>query len=213
MTDRPILFSGDMVRAILAGKKTETRRPISHKHPFEVTNAFTGHHWPYFEPYVADIDTPLPCPFGSAGDRLWVRETWSTMAPYPCVLWEDGASPAVRSADLSEVQLAYWRRRVVYRATQPEVCQPTRWKPSIHMPRWASRITLPVAEVRVEQLQDITEEGALREGLEAREILGRPCSWLSFAELWDGLYGAKEDLSWEANPWVWVVRWGEVTDD
>jgi hypothetical protein len=211
--ERPILFSAPMVRAVLAGTKTQTRRIA--KFP-PTTSAFVvsperdGKWWPTNRgDYVGG---GIVCPYGEPGDRLWVRETHaqfavgnrSGVAPQ-CVAYratcdEDGGFDYVNNGD--EIM----RLKV------------TKWTPAIYMPRWASRITLEVTRVRVERLHDITEEDARAEGVEAMDgmfdevelcriakIAGSSYEdargW--FAALWCQING--ED-SWRANPWVWVVE-------
>lgn len=149
--ERPILFSGPMVKAILAGKKTQTRRLVK---------APRGS-----EPSHAGVD--FGCPYGQLFDRLWVRESWQC-----------------NHADQD-------RSKVNYRADGRDRLL---WTPSIHMPRWASRITLEVTDVRVQRLQDISEEDAKAEGAEGRE---------AFASLWDAINGNR--ASWASNPWTWAI--------
>ncbi len=131
------------------------------------------------------------CPYGQIGDRLWVRETWAINP-------DDGGA--------------------VYRATDPdwEVCEGWAWRPSIHMPRWASRITLEITDARVERLQRITEEDAIAEGCDHKvqyvngtEFVGEPCCKHDYANLWNGLYAAS-GYGWTVNPWVWVVAFKRV---
>jgi hypothetical protein len=167
--ERPILFSTPMVRALLAGTKTQTRRIVK---PQPVTSG--------------DRDTFL-CPYGQPGDLLWVRETHYV------------ASAGYRDG----------RDRVIwYRATEPEA--PCSWTPSIHMPRWASRITLRITGVRVERLNDISNEDAAAEGWpgpdEQNSIASAyPIAW--YSRLWEQINGRS---SWERNPWVWVVSFERV---
>jgi hypothetical protein len=190
MRERPILFNGDMVRAILEGRKTVTRRAVksdliqSDRAPLE-TSPGRFHFW---------CSGEHASPFGAPGDRLWVRETW---AP--------GAT------------------RTMYRAgCNPCYLPPSgRWKPSIHMPRSASRILLEVTAVRVERLQDITEERAKAEGVRAIDGMkwhtleeaaaGIPMrdhtALDAFSALWECING---EGSWAANPWVWVIEFNRV---
>jgi len=228
MKERPILFSGAMVRAILGGSKTQTRRVI--KTPGSKTLAdirrnpdndawYKDHVWSMrnrggmWGDYT-HMRFMQFCPYGQPGDRLWVRETWAHDAASveACrVVHEDamGGSPY----------------GPYYRATEsaPETL---RWIPSIHMPRWASRILLEIVSVRVERLHDISEADAIAEGIERM-----PCAvpdtklwrnytpdngWTpnlcipenSFRSLWALING--ED-GWDANPWVWVVEFKRVT--
>lgn len=189
MKERPILFSGPMVRAILDGRKTQTRRvvkpqPVGRQRVIEglahVTHGMNpaddGAVW-----YVGDCisaGVEIRCPFGSPGDRLWVRETWQVFEH------EDLSVDALTLRHV-EGQLA---GDVVFYADDPDEAV-DRWRPSIHMPRWASRITLEVVSVRVERLADISESDAKAEGYaSASEFLGAP--WA---------------VSVGQNPWCWVL--------
>jgi hypothetical protein len=226
VTERPILFSGPMVRAILEGRKTQTRRvvaPLSKRFPVvnlrlvggRVNPEYSGRHddpmswgWPYAEDGAhAPIGSWLEwCPYGRAGDRLWVRETF--------------CGPVLHSTDGQLVELYHYRASEEQpRNHRGEVIQ---WTPSIHMPRVACRLVLEVTGVRVERLQDISRDDAIAEGL-TKEI-GQIETWwlngldtcghfLSPAEcyrwLWDSL-NAKRGFGWAVNPWVWVVEFRRV---
>lgn len=192
MKERGIIFNGEMVRAILDGRKTQTRRIIKDctvgRDPIskfiQIGKKFIGC-------YPEDVPELIRecCPYGVPGDRIWVRETWA----------EAGAS----APDLK-----------LYRANYPEHV-PThyenvppddeiRWTPSIHMPRWASRITLEITGVCVELLNDISEEDARAEGISgssARDVKE------AYAALWRSIYGSD---SWRANPWVWVIEFKRI---
>jgi hypothetical protein len=169
MKTRPILFNGAMVRALLAGTKTQTRRVAKGLALEWLSEGF--------EPaFVADDANGL-CPYGHPGDRLWVRETWRPV---------------------NEVHADY---AADYNASDLGSLGP--WKPSIHMPRWASRITLEIVSVRVERLQDISEGDAIAEGV-GGDVTVTPCFSVDrYRELWESINGPG---SWEANPWVWVVE-------
>jgi len=216
--ERPILFSAPMVRAILEGSKTQTRRivkpqpPDDHPHPQECMGE--GYWWNDDDTDRDDLsfwpsyDNCLPCPYGKEGDRLWVREAWAVhgvlyddLAPRdihastPRGCWEDGDS--IWFAADGEMPLA-WQGKC-----QPE--QRGKWRPSIHMPRWASRITLEITGVRVERLQDISLGDCMAEGCPFPNIAKEtdPIEW--FAELWESI-----NKHWDANPWVWVVEFKRV---
>lgn len=181
-TERPILFSAPMVRALLAGTKTQTRRAVKPT-PRRVDGGVPYHDaptWAHAEPGSAVVR----CPYGRRGDRLYVRETWA--APHSM----DGHTPRFMPRDT----------RVHYAATEDR--DGLLWRPSIHMPRWASRITLEVTEVRVERLQAISEADARAEGFElgAPPCTDAPIRW--YRHLWDQINGAG---AWDANPWVWAV--------
>jgi hypothetical protein len=226
--ERPIPFTGEMVRAILDGRKTQTRRVVKPQpsFPFGVkqivlvddpwhNDAFVGtpaegmmgdgprekqfHCEDYAGNLVARFDAT--CPYGQPGDRLWVKETWQH-------LHNDG-SPLERLPD--------WEKTPVHCFYRADESDPTalpvsgKWRPSIHMPCWASRITLEITEVRAERVQQISEGDAKAEGCGLgctvkSERFGRYMSagQFAFAELWDSI-NAKRGLGWEANPWAWVI--------
>lgn len=236
--ERPILFSGPMVRAILAGEKTQTRRVVKPQPPYEgirlngpesyhpavAKNGFLTPGEPVFGIYDDEGEYGCVCTYGSPGDRLWVRET---------VYCDDGNG--INDFDATSVP---WEH-VYYRADgecceQIPECQCSfigkpKWTPSIHMPRWASRITLEVTGVRVERLQDISEADAKAEGVEIA-IPGTtwyrdynpgkqdaihpdphyglcPDAYASYESLWGSINGPE---SWAANPWVWVVEFRRI---
>lgn len=199
--ERPILFSGDMVRAILDGRKTMTRRVVKiAQHPqAERVQHFEGLRWDWLRYDGLRLST-FKCPFGKTGDRLWVRETFRLSDPNDCACYEPCRC---RSG------------QPMYRADGHYHDMEYKWKPSIYMPRWSSRITLEVTGVRVERLQDISEEDAQAEGapLELgvleRTILGAKARYRSgFVRLWESINGPG---SWDANPWVWVIEFERVT--
>jgi hypothetical protein len=201
--ERPILFNGDMVRAILEGRKTQTRRVVKPQ-PGNDNRI----RWPGRKNIVINIrDDRVPqlCPYGQPGGRLWVRETHA-IVPRTAYAMSDGADQVLRPDDSHDA--------AVFKAGW-ELSPPGRWRPSIHMPRWASRITLEVTDVRVERLQDISEEDAKAEGVwkygdeDCWEIytkttsFGTSCPRRSFESLWQSINGPD---SWNANPWVWVIE-------
>jgi hypothetical protein len=213
MKERPILFSGAMVRALLDGSKTQTRRVMKPQPTM-------------YEPgqciAVSDMtNDALVCPYGQPGDRLWVRETWV------CDDYRLQQGPYV------EVPGA--REALFYRADneQPfEAPEGKFWKPSIHMPRWASRILLEIVSVRVERLQDCSQTDAISEGalhirnqawdrehfpawrylFDEAVAAGKkppigPSAVQAYQALWQSINGPG---SWDANPWVWVVEFKRV---
>lgn len=204
--ERPILFSSPMVRAILDGRKTQTRRVMKPQPPAAtVEMRLHGDGWlPCWDVAHGDIGDRRRCPHGHSGDRLWVRETW---CPYP---EESTGRIWYRATD--ERSHDRWRDN----SARPHLYN---WRPSIHMPRWASRITLRVVSVRAERLQDINETDARAEGAPAiaaddartvpTDILARlrdlhtPSYMLGFASIWMDIYGPG---SWYTNPWVWVIE-------
>jgi hypothetical protein len=216
MKERPILFSGPMVRAILDGSKTQTRRIVKpqpqpfiqctpDRHPTTRTepyiDAYCGEpktlenprgmgldwHW-----WTADNRTGAKvarCPYGRPGDRLWVRET------------------LYRKPD------AYfgWGYQTDGTPVGGYLKYPKRVVPSIHMPRWASRITLEIVAVRVERLQEISEDDARAEGCRHDAVVnvrnGKPTLLVKYRDLWESINGPG---SWDANPWVWVISFRRV---
>lgn len=226
--ERPILFSAPMVRAILAGQKTVTRRPVRSQPDVPVTDAIPQRNFPhgpatidwYWRPKHGHLNGApsagwdFKCPYGQPGDRLWVRETWF------CDHFEVMRGPYLKPDDL-DIGEAREDGTLVYAAdglTPYEAEQPT-WKPSIHMPRWASRILLEITDVCVEQLQDISEEHAIAEGVDVsicQQFLEtsptrHQCKLAAlhgFSGLWESINGAG---AWDSNPWVWVVKFKQVT--
>jgi hypothetical protein len=201
MKERPILFSAPMVRAILDGRKTQTRRAIKPARGDDRVVVTDGKVW---KAARVDYAGYRECPYGQPGDRLWVRETFVG----PLVDHED----AFRSEPSKYKNPAH----CLYRAdgaTCPEFINAddelvSRWKPSIHMPRWASRITLEVTGVRVERLQAISEADAVAEGVRNSLYLqGGRFARENYAHLWWVING---DGAWELNPWVWVVEFRRV---
>lgn len=214
MTEKPILFSGPMVRAILDGRKTVTRRIVKPQ-----PDAIHGD-----EPYWniggyrlrADANNPLKCPYGSSGTRLWVRETWAVCAAYECY------APSVLTPHVGTIQYqaggGMLNGEMLERTCFDVDGELGRWRPSIHMPRWVSRISLEVTDVRVERLQDITEEDAIAEGIERTSggnywkdylhpVMPAMTARYSFASLWKSINGPD---SWEANPWVWTIAFNRL---
>jgi len=188
--ERPILFSGPMVRAILAGRKTQTRRVVRWKGRTPPTAAeFCGLTdslgYPASEGFIwagfGNRRDPLywRCPYGRPGDRLWVRETWGIDPNDMAIDLPDRANRIVYRADDSEDRPYHWG-----------------WHSPIYMPRWASRLTLEVTAVRVEQVQEITEADAKAEGCDGGKNV--------FQDLWEAL-NRKRGFGWDVNPWVWVV--------
>ena len=194
MKERPILFSAPMVRALLNGSKTQTRRAVKPS-PVADIRFCGGAYIPTNKHGDIAVEAPHIAsfsPYGQPGDRLWVRETFID------------ASSALHSC-------------VIYRADGDDQACGQSWKPSIFMPRWASRIMLEITDVRVERLQDISAADAQAEGIvpdgdggwhlaDTRHYMGDPIS--SYASLWEYINGPD---SWEANPWVWVIEFRKVT--
>lgn len=194
MKERPILFSAPMVRAILAGTKTQTRRALAPD--LFISSGGAVVRMASAGPATTGI-REAHCPYWrEPGDRLWVREAWA---------W---------SGDLAIAECERVARGEVWYRADPERSNPAiRWRPSIHMPRWASRITLEVTGVRVERLQAISEDDAQAEGCEPRQPLMAggiviPGQWrLGYRALWESINGPG---SWDTNPWVWVLEFRRV---
>ena len=224
MKEIPVLFNGAMVRAILDDRKTQTRRIVKgacnlphegkllgewglSKPPARWDGVKPPWRWmskkpirvgDWFEQAQTDVDDyvsrPVRSPLGMPGDRLWVRETFISM-------------PACAETGR--------RAHAIYRA-DGGFSDGYKWSPSIYMPRWAARLFLDVLDVRIERLQDISEEDARAEGADRNEGKwvdedGRTRSSyrLAFQRLWISLYGAE---SWAANPWVWVTEFERKRD-
>lgn len=228
--ERPILFSGPMVRAILDGRKTQTRRIIKPQ-PVDLGND----DWQFrdrvcissedlkeylFHDIYGGNDSAFP--YGGVyegyGDRLWVRESFDIIddpaahdpndgpKPKPPKGYEYDCPPCVKRGPNGERWVVDYAANENTRVIDKAGAR--RWRPSIHMPRWASRITLELTDVRVERLQDISESDAVAEGIERSARTGKyipgACDYAAWAyrELWDQINGAG---AWETNPWVWVL--------
>jgi len=230
MKERPVLFSGDMVRAILKGRKTQTRRPVKDMPPMPIENYHTQHtkkhDVPYFDAYCGEKKTAvnprgmgilwnwwqvddraclpqIKCPYGQPGDRFWVRETW-----WGAFTYEEGSDSSYGDLKM--------KRPIKYAATEtpentPNRCYPKGLQkgfaapdpycmwfklPSIHMPRWASRITLDIISVRVERVLDISEYDAKAEGFP------------STADFKNTFFAIYQNAG--TNPWVWVVEFVKI---
>jgi hypothetical protein len=187
VTEHPILFKGEMVRAILEGRKTQTRRVVKN---LDLMQGLGSNDQPGFEDESGDWHkTAERCPYGSPGDRLWVRETFSI----------DSRSQAV-----------------FYRAShegEPYDSLHGKWRPSIFMPRSESRLDLEVLEVQVQRVQDISEADAQAEGASLAHLDDLGQTWQSykrgFEALWDSI-NEPRGLGWQVNPWVWVVKFRRI---
>lgn len=193
MTGRPIIFSAEMVRAILSGQKTQTRRVVKRNHLMTVD----GEQYPIL----------ALCPHGQPGSRLWVREACRADAiddeGLCCVryLADQKLIPIENTREAADK----WVRLYWYRGKEGLTVPP------IHMPRWASRITLEITDVRVERLQDISEADAKAEGVSMPDGTPTPPDFWSyqqeFRHLWEQINGP---CSWDANPFVWVVTFRRI---
>ncbi|MBA6160541.1 hypothetical protein HGK53_15950 [Klebsiella variicola] len=207
MKERGMIFNGEMVRAILDGRKTQTRRPIKWKQTrfTEIGEREDGSKWPWSEDAEHAFDFWHPCPFGSVGDRIWVRETFQG----PLFDFDLMDSYCKDSTPFEKSEFCVYKADGVpapefYDADDELHCC---WRPSIHMPRWASRILLEITDVRVERLKSISDRDALREGCNAADMKSGDCVADVFARLWASIYGSD---SWNANPWVWVIEFKRV---
>lgn len=221
MNERPILFSTEMVQAILDGRKTQTRR---------VTKP---------QPVDCDDRVYVHCPFGKVGDRLWVRETWRIigwnweMGDY-VIEYKDGTTKQFESVqDVDEdateryalqcdedmkkggwvvnEEAGYWENPAVTRI-EDETRPPMRWRPSIFMPRAFSRITLEITNIRAERLQAISARDVIAEGVWDKTHTLGDLNWQrEWIEKWDSIN--KNGYGWDANPWVWVIEFRQVSNE
>ncbi|EBV3278184.1 hypothetical protein DOH34_13150 [Salmonella enterica subsp. enterica serovar Wangata] len=209
MKERGMIFNAEMVNAILSGRKTQTRRvlatdqdavkfcpewDVNGKQIFIVLGEkdHTG---------MNPVITAIPCHFGQPGDRIWVRETFRVHSRATDV------ATLVYRASVRNSWTEQTHRVPVAVCNKPAT--PEKWTPSIHMPRWASRITLEITDVRVERLRDLSEEDAKSEGIipSAGGVLPGWEYRINFRDLWMDIYGTD---NWEANPWVWVIEFKRV---
>ncbi len=227
MRERGMIFNSEMVRAILDGRKTQTRRVWSPRQLKMIDAAASiGECYPLESGYQHENSQSYYrefCPFGQLGDRLWGRETWAIVS---CAFDDDGMridyvpdrpAKAVHEKPFGN---GYYSGHTIYAADgdftwgddDGFVDGRSCWKPSIHMPRWASRITLEITGVRVERLNSMTESDALAEGCHGGHgsIPGYMYSATPhehFHHVWQSIYGEE---SWQANPWVWVIEFKRV---
>ena len=239
--ERGMIFNGEMVRAILDGRKTQTRRIIKNQREGECWGVkpaqnprYAGHTYDWWLPTGTQPYAALPaCPHGSIGDRIWVRETWSQLGNEDgCAIdWNDelvkgGGPEAARiyraSCEQKPGNYGLWSipDDVFWKPHTDNMEFEGAWRPSIHMPRWASRILLEITDVRVERLSEISEEDAANEGISpAGDLLpAYPGTYLTpkgdfstakvaFQRLWESIYGEE---NWKASPWVWVIEFKRV---
>jgi hypothetical protein len=232
MEEHPILCNDAMVRAILAGRQTQDRRPIKVP-PFKATRAYPKDGCSsYVIQCINESDTfemiywyrdddselgiwhePVRCPW-AIGDRLWVREAWAQDLEHNRLFYR-------ADIDGSSGRVPYLMDGAGGFGGGVGEARIDKWRPSIHMPRWASRLTLEITNIRVQQVQDISEGDAEREGwqfqnhplMKRYDPVTMDTARLWFRDLWDSIY-AKRGLGWDANPWVWildfkVVEWPE----
>lgn len=255
MSEHPILFSTNMVKSIQAGKKTQTRRvikvqPPTDKHRMVLQLDTTSrerrkhngkYHWAIRDGLNVTEEQVIyfKCPYGKVGDKLWVREGFRCTgggSERNLLYRADGGDSALSFCGINDgrsaaVQKQHWVEwdRLTY-----ETKTGCNWRPSIHMPRWASRILSEITDIRVERVQEITDAAVLAEGIEQQHIEKyRPflhkndIHGAAFGELWDSINSKRietyfntvknKDIqrvvpgySWESNPWVWVVEFKRV---
>lgn len=266
MKERPILFSAPMVQAILAGRKTQTRRiikPQPKAHTFDFASldaAYPDKPWCWLSYWLdekgeklssdeagklhggwPDCSAQFACPYGQPGDRLWVRETWRPYSWRPNQLTlQLAADGKIIDVELPDTNAAEnWLDRICEQSSNEfskaecdqdgdgnfswdgESNNPIKWHPSIFMPRWASRLTLEITEVRVQRLQEISEVDAQAEGAKGgcTNCGEEPCSHdcfihmpdyrEGFANIWMGING---EQSWYANPWTWALTFKVIEE-
>ncbi|HGD8211897.1 TPA: hypothetical protein ACI7E0_003503 [Escherichia coli] len=224
--ERGMIFNDEMVRAILEGRKTQTRRimknqpaEVGPEAPVMVREIGAGFQW-----YGADgVSSVFNCPFGIVGDRIWVRETWAILGNEDgcSVDWNDNlcrgdeknaariyrASCEQKPGDYGLWSIpddADWKPHTVNEKFDGG------WRPSIHMPRWASRILLEITDVRVERLRDMSEADAKAEGASPAMYKITPPEAVyrvGFGDIWRSIYGQD---NWLSNPWVWVIEFERI---
>ncbi|OVG29097.1 hypothetical protein B5L94_19410 [Klebsiella pneumoniae] len=232
MKERGMIFNGEMVRAILDGRKTQTRRimkvqPESNQLGLLLITDSTRHsdigkyHWAESNATGNHVRSKLfACPFGAVGDQIWVRETFQG----PLFNYEQMDEYLEDSSKFEKPEFCQYAADGGHRPEYQDADDNLRhgWRPSIHMPRWASRILLEITDVRVERLNAISEEDAEAEGIEMEALYdsqdcydciadhnmtGRPTVTGAFKYLWESIYGEE---GWKSNPWVWVIEFKRV---
>lgn len=223
MKERGMIFNGEMVRALLDGRKTQTRRIIKDcTVGSDQISKFIQIEKKFIGCYPEDVPELIRecCPYGVPGDRIWVRETFQGPLVHEELFEEYSAYP-------EKFETPEYCEYAADGGVRPEYCDLDDnlrhgWRPSIHMPRWASRILLEITNVRVERLNAISEEDAEAEGIDMEALYdsqdcydciadhnmtGRPTVTGAFKYLWESIYG--ED-GWKSNPWVWVIEFKRV---
>lgn len=211
MKERSILFSGEMVRVILDGRKTQTRRVLK-KQPIDILPMKVQNLWVTLEEINPNHGRVIKCRFGVPGDRLWVRETWAH---------DDMNCNDIHCGNIDHI----WYRASESPVVADSFAGAAHWRPSIFMPRWASRITLEIVSVRVERVQDISANDAIAEGVcttqywKPKEVENKPFEekwwddyyfWnhypqIAYQNLWNSI-NFKRGFGWDVNPWVWVME-------
>lgn len=207
VVERPILFQGEMICSYQQRRKTQTRRTRGLEHVNQdpdawyptIMGVFVDRFAVTFQHRTQDITRMVFCPYGKPGDALWARETWQINH----VLFDSGPIPKTQPDEISVPDDMLYRADGEF-ADQFEIDEGgSGWRPSIFMPRWASRYTLPITEIRCERVQDITEADAEAEGI-IKPAWDNASYRVEFARLWDTI-NAKRGLGWKHNPWCWPV--------
>ncbi len=189
MKEHPILFSGEMVRAILEGRKTQTRRPLT-KQPLDILPMKIPNAWITLQTRDPNHGQHIRCRFGVPGDQLWVKER--LFAAQGITFYQSDNSM------VGDYRIWKWKNNKI---------------PSIFMPHWASRITLEIVNIRVERVQEITPLDAVAEGISIDDIKGTETisslHRMRFAYLWNSI-NAKRGYGWDVNPWVWVIEFKRI---
>lgn len=222
MKEHPILFSAPMVHAILEGRKTQTRRIVKPQPGQSATKAICVNGWwmwaperRHFDGRMDDLISDKRCPYGEPGDWLWVREKHCFLDVMKSKVSGMSLGPQNDNARVPStwcLDIEYsdgTEHSATVEGEQPKQTRQRgecRWRPGIHMPRWASRITLEVTGVRVERLQEISEQDAREEGCQNpptfQGVLSNGKNW--YMRLWDEINGKR--TPWASNPWVWVIE-------
>jgi hypothetical protein len=213
MNEKPIIFNSEMVKAILEGRKTQTRRALK-KQPIDILPMKVPNMWVTLR--IQDKQNSennrgqiIGCRYGRVGDRLWVRETWAH---------DDMNCKDIKCGNRDHI----WWKANEEKIVADSFAGDARWRPSIFMPRWASRITLEITNIRVERLHEITPADVLAEGIKRS---GEDGYWLAplanvpdypwndapmaFASLWNSI-NSKRGYGWDVNPWVWVIEFKKM---
>ncbi len=201
--DKPILFNSEMIRALLDGRKKQTRRVVKPQSGGDIRKECGGKDFTEVHAVLLN-GRRIPCPYGRHGDLLWVRETWYCDH-------EDPNAPLKEKVSMLDYRATHDCN--VYEAGCP--CTEKLWKSPIHMPRWASRLTLRITDVRVERVQDISEKDAEAEGVDPKLCTGYPYPvplstyTYGFSCLWNSIY-LDQGFGWDVNPWVWVIEFDVI---